>query len=359
MAEKNEKKEDKKVKLEETKSNSLNKWLIASVVILLVLLGFLLGKNAGLSMFQAFSTGNNQTAPTPTPTPDYILAGAGDIGYVSGGHAEDTAKILEVIFAGNTPGVVFTTGDNMNEGYAPYSYYTDYFDKSWGRLKSLIRPAPGNHDFAPLLDGTSSYGSGYFGYFNNGSSSGPAGDSDKGWYSYNLGNWHIIVLNSSCEKSDVYCGGLGTTADKWAREIAWLKADLEANKNTVCTAAFWHRPRYSSGEHGDNLDMIPFWNVLYQYGADFVANGHDHDYERFALQDPNGNADPGHGIREFVVGTGGGCRVLGPNNPPNLEVKVGSINGVLKLTLHSTSYDWQFISTPDKTFTDSGSQACH
>jgi len=297
--------------------------------------------------------------PTPQPGTDPVLAGAGDIGSVSGGHAEETAKLLDAIFASGATGGVFTAGDNMNEAYAPYSYYTDYFDKSWGRFKALIRPAAGNHDYAPYLDGTDSFGNGYFDYYDGiGNFTGPAGDRDKGYYSYNLGAWHVVVLNSNCTRGDA-CG-TGTVQEKWDRQMAWLRGDLEANKDKACTVAYWHHPLFSSGQHGSQTFMQPFWQTLYDYGVDVVLNGHDHDYERFALQDPNGNADPLHGIREFVVGTGGRANRIANTYQPNQEVYSDATNGVLNLTLHPTSYDWQFLSIAgSNSFTDSGSQSCH
>jgi hypothetical protein len=167
----------------------------------------------------------------------------------------------------------------------------------------------------------------------------------KGYYSYNLGTWHIIALNSE----------VGYTAS--SAQVQWLRADLAANQN-VCTLAYWHHPRFSSGQHGNIARSQPFWDALYEYGADVVLNGHDHTYERFAPQNPNGQADANRGIREFVVGTGGAGLYPFPTIQPNSQVRNNTTYGVLKLTLHSTSYDWQFVPIAGQTFTDSGSSNC-
>jgi len=285
--------------------------------------------------------------PTPQPVSDPVLAGAGDIGSVSGDGDEYTAQVLDAIFDGNHPGGIFTAGDNMNESTAPYDYYVNYFEPTWGRHKSLIRPSTGNHDY---MD-TDGVGQGYYDYFNGiDNLTGPAGDRDKGYYSYDLGAWHIVVINSNCSK----VGG----CDAGSPQENWLRADLAAHP-AVCTAAYWHHPRFNSGNHGNSTSMQPIWQALYDYGADVVMNGHAHDYERFAPQDPNGAADPAHGIREFVSGTGGrelhGMVALQPNS----EVFNSDAWGILKLTLHPTSYDWQFMPVAGETFADSGSQSCH
>jgi hypothetical protein len=279
-----------------------------------------------------------------------VFAGAGDIGSVSGDGDEYTAQVLDTIFAGGVFGGVFTAGDIMNEATAPYSYYVDYFDPTWGRHKAAIRPSLGNHDYYDA----SGVGEGYFDYFNGiGNSTGPAGDRDKGYYSYDLGTWHIVVINSNCGK----VGG----CDAGSPQEQWLRADLAAHP-TDCTAAYWHHPRFSSGGHGNNSSMQPIWQALYDYGAEVVVNGHDHEYERFAPQDPNGVADPERGIRQFVAGTGG--RSLGglASLQPNSEVFDATTWGILKFTLYPTSFDWQFVpvtGVPGMTFTDSGSQSCH
>jgi 3',5'-cyclic AMP phosphodiesterase CpdA len=161
----------------------------------------------------------------------------------------------------------------------------------------------------------------------------------------------VIVLNSNCSK--VGGCGLGSPQEQW------LKADLAAS-SAKCTLAYWHHPRWSDGEHGNQDQVAAFWTDLYNAGADLVLSGHDHDYERFAPMDANGNADPTKGMREFVVGTGGkNYYPLDTTFAPTSEAHMADVFGVLKLTLHATSYDWQFIPEAGKSFTDSGSGQCH
>jgi hypothetical protein len=247
---------------------------------------------------------------------------------------DETARLLDGI-----AGTVFTAGDNSNEEGTP-AQFKDCYDLTWGRHKARIRPAPGNHDF--YTPG----GSGYFNYF--GAAAGPAG---KGYYSYNLGAWHVVVLNSNCAE----VGGCqaGSTMERW------LRADLDANP-AQCTVAYWHHPRFSSGSlHGNDAEIQPLWQALYDSGAEIVLNGHDHHYERFAPQTPSGQSNPGNGIREFIIGTGGASLRPPDSARPNSEVRNGSTFGVLKLTLHASSYDWQFIPIAGGTFTDAGSGTCH
>jgi len=263
-----------------------------------------------------------------------VLVGAGDIADcrdLSG--AEATAKLL-----GKIPGTVMAVGDLAYPDGTKENF--DCYDRTWGRVKDRTRPAPGNHEFH------SAGASFYFQYF------GPAaGDPKDGFYSYDLGTWHIIVLNSEC----VEVGG----CEAGSREEKWLRADLAAHP-IACTLAYFHKPLFSSGgAHGDDLALKPFWQALYDANADVVISGHDHDYERFAPQTPNGFEDRGRGIREFVVGTGGkNHRPFGEPHR-NSEVRDASAFGVLKLTLKPDSYDWKFIPEAGKTFTDSGTGYCH
>ena len=284
------------------------------------------------------------SGPTPTPTPvpppvsDPILVGAGDIALCGSSGDEATGQLLDAIFAGGANGNVFTAGDNAyNSGTA--SEFADCYEPTWGRHKARTKPAPGNHDY---ITGDAS---GYFGYF------GAAGeDSSKGYYSYNLGSWHIIVVNSNCSE----VGG----CDAGSPQEQWLRADLAANP-AACTLAYWHHPRFSSGSHGSSTLTQPLWQALYDYDAEVVINGHDHEYERFAPQDPDGVADPTSGIRQFVVGTGGKSHYTFGSPIANSEVRNGDTYGVLKMTLHSTSFDWEFVPVAGEAFTDSGSQSCH
>src|SRR5215475_589619 len=270
------------------------------------------------------------------PPPDPVLIGAGDIAScddLSG--AEATAEIIDKI-----PGTVFVVGDLAYPDGSDENFSKCY-NPTWGRFKDRTRPAPGNHEYHS--DGASGYNR-YFGV--------AAGDSKKGYYSYDLGTWHILALNSECEK----VGG----CDPSSPQGQWLKREL-AQHPTACTLAYFHKPLFSSGgKHGNDPTMKPFWDALYHSGADVVIGGHDHDYERFAPQDPEGKPDPEHGIREFVVGSGGknSHRKMGLPKPQS-EVRNDDTFGVLKLTLHAQSYDWEFIPQAGKTFRDSGSGSCH
>jgi hypothetical protein len=276
--------------------------------------------------------------PIPTPVPDPILVGAGDIALCGSGGDEATAQLLDAIFSGGAPGNVFTAGDNAyNSGTA--SEFADCYDPTWGRHKAMTKPAPGNHDYLTAS------ASGYFGYFGA-----AAGDPSKGYYSYNLGSWHIIVVNSNC--SEVGGCGAGSPQEQW------LRADLAANP-AACTLAYWHHPRFSSGLHGSSTLTQAIWQALYDYDAEVVINGHDHDYERFAPQDPDGAPDPEGGIRQFVVGIGGKSHYSFGVPIANSEVRNGDTYGVLKMTLHSTSFDWEFVPVTGMPFSDSGSQPCH
>jgi hypothetical protein len=271
---------------------------------------------------------------SPAPEEAAILVGAGDIAdckNLTG--AEATAKLLDQI-----SGTVMAVGDLAYPDGSKENFVC--YDKTWGRARSRTRPAPGNHEFH------SSGATPYFDYFGK-----LAGDPKTGYYSYELGSWHVIVLNSECK--DV--GG----CEAGSPEEKWLRADL-ASHPVACTLAYWHKPLFSSGSaHGNDLTMKPLWDALYEANADVVVNGHDHDYERFAPQTPGGAPDPGRGIREFVVGTGGKSHRPFREAKPNSEVRDAAAFGVLKLTLKSKSYDWQFIPEEGKTFTDSGSGACH
>ena len=279
------------------------------------------------------------TPAQPTPAPattqpapgDPVLVGAGDIASCYSDGDEATAALLDAI-----PGTVFTAGDNAYQAGSAADFGGCY-EPSWGRHKARTRPSPGNHDYA--TDGA--YG--YYSYF--GDLAGPAG---RGYYSYDLGAWHIIALNSNC---------WAVSCDAGSEQEQWLRADLAAHP-AACTLAYWHHPRFSSGLHGGDSTLQPFWQALYDYGTDIVISGHDHDYERFAPQAPDGRADPNNGIREFIVGTGGASHYGFGSVASNSEVRDSSTFGVLKLTLHPTSYDWQFVPVAGEAFTDSGSEAC-
>ncbi len=262
-----------------------------------------------------------------------VLVGAGDIASCENlAGAEATARLLDGI-----PGTVFTAGDNAYSS-GTRRQFADCYAPTWGRHKARTRPSPGNHDY---------YSSGaapYFAYF--GAAAGPAG---RGYYSYELGSWHVVALNSNCSK--VGCG-VGSAQERW------LRADLAAHK-APCTVAYWHHPRYSSGIHGESLETAPLWKALYDSGAEIVISGHDHDYERFAPQDADERGDPDHGVRQFVVGTGGKSTRRFLKTKPNSEARATGVFGVLKLTLRPGDYRWDFVPVQGKTFADSGVGTCH
>ena len=257
---------------------------------------------------------------------DPVLVGAGDIASCSSSGDSATASLLAGI-----AGTVFTAGDNAYERGSALEFSSCY-DPTWGTFRSRTRPSAGNHDY-----GTSG-ASGYFTYFGS-----RAGSAGKGYYAYNLGSWRIYVLNSNCAA----VGGCGATS----AQTRWLKADLAANPRR-CVLAYWHHPLFSSGAHGNNPSVRGLWNALYAAHADVVINGHDHDYERFARQTPAGRASTS-GIREFVVGTGGRSLRNFVNIQPHSLVRSSSTYGVLKLTLHATSYDWLFVPQSGRSFSDS------
>jgi 3',5'-cyclic AMP phosphodiesterase CpdA len=273
------------------------------------------------------------TPPPPEPEIPEILVGAGDIAGCSSEGDEATAALLDGI-----DGTVFTVGDNVYESGTD-AEFEECYQPSWGRHKARTYPSPGNHEYR------TANASGYFDYFGA-----AAGEPGKGYYSYDLGEWHVVALNGVCEAVG------GCEAD--SPMVRWLEEDLSANPKT-CTLAYWHHPLFSSGYNGNQPKMKPTWDTLYAANVDVVVNGHDHSYERFAPQDPNGVADSERGIREFVVGTGGINLRPFETIEPNSEVRNADAYGVLKLTLRSTSYDWEFVPVAGETFTDSDSGECH
>lgn len=294
--------------------------------------GLVKGLAAGTAAIQAKANGlvasaSITVAAQPTTA---VLVGAGDIASCSSNDDEATAKLLDAI-----TGTVFTAGDNAYENGSATDYANCY-GPTWGRHKSRTRPAIGNHEY------NTPSATGYFGYF--GSAGGEAG---KAYYSYELGPWHVIVLNSNLDMSSS------------SPQITWLKADLAAHQATKCTLAIWHHPRFSSGHHGSSAAVQPLWQALYDAHADLIVSGHDHIYERFKPQTPVGQVDLSRGIREFVVGTGGAGLYAFEHPAANSEVKNNVTHGVLKLTLFADHYDWKFVPVAGSSFTDSGSANCH
>jgi hypothetical protein len=275
------------------------------------------------------------TRPAPPAPDDPTLLAAGDIASCSSTGDEATAALLDGL-----PGTVATLGNNVYESGTDKEF-ADCYQPSWGRHKARTHPALGDHEYQ------TSGASGYFKYFGV-----AAGDPRKGYYSYDLGSWHMVVLNSNC-------GQIGGCQPGSAQE-RWLRKDLSLHPAT-CTLATIGSPLFSSGSRvGDNLQMQPLWQALYDYGADVVLTGDDHDYERFAPQTPAGTLSLGSGITEFVVGTGGRSHYAFPVGvpAPNSQLRNDDTFGVLKLRLMQAGYRWQFVPIAGKTFTDSGSRGC-
>jgi calcineurin-like phosphoesterase family protein len=308
-------------------------------------------KCAGAGVGTAHFTVTPQPPPPP-PVNDPVIAAVGDIACdpatraFNGGNGTATncrQKAVSdlVVNAGYT--AILALGDNQYEDGA-YSKFLQSYDLSWGRVKPITHPAAGNHEYL------TTDASGYFQYFGA-----AAGAPSEGYYSYDIGSWHMIALNSQCSKAG------GCKAGN--RQEVWLRQVLAAHANR-CVLAYWHHPRFSSGPHGSHTQMATIWNDLVTGGADVVLTGHDHSYERF---EPAGvtpatagepTLDP-NGIRSFVVGTGG-KNLTRFTRPPlaGAVVRNDQTYGVLRMTLHPESYDWRFVPEAGKTFTDAGSARC-
>jgi hypothetical protein len=298
----------------------------------------------------AASQSTSSAAPGPTqgalpqeaqPQPDqtFTLVGAGDIaGCKAIGGAQATAKLIEQI-----PGTVFAAGDLVYE-HGSAAEFRDCYGPTWGRFKNRTRPTLGNHEYGVPNAGA------YFEYW--GSQAGPAG---KGYYSYDLGIWHIVALNTNCDAPGL--GGCGAGSP----QEAWLRGDLREHPN-ACIVAYGHHALFSSGlfkSHAIHPELKQLWQDLYAAHADLMLVGHEHSYERFAAQNPDGQADPEHGIREIVVGTGGRSHDPLGFATNNSEVRDADTFGVLKVVLSPHSYTWEFLPEEGKAFRDSGVGICH
>jgi hypothetical protein len=262
-----------------------------------------------------------------------VLLAAGDIADCDLEADELTASLLD-----DLSGVVVALGDLAYEDGTAEEFDTCY-DPTWGRHKDRTLPVLGNHEFE------SGDADGYFGYFGA-----AAGNPSRGYHSLDIGGWHIIVLNSNCGES----GG----CDEGDPQETWLQADLAASE-ARCTLAVWHQPLFSSGLHGSNDESKSWWEALYEAGADVVLNGHDHNYERFAPQDPSGRADPDHGITQFVVGTGGANLRTMEQPLRNSVARNDHTYGLLELTLRDAGAQWRFVSAGEGSYTDEGNVRCH
>ena len=257
---------------------------------------------------------------------DPVFVGAGDIHDTC---ADDEAEITAALLDG-IAGTVFTIGDHVPNGTS--DEFTNCYDSRWGRHKARTRPTAGDDEY------TQAGAIPYFDYF------GSAAGGPAGYYSFDLGDWHVISLNSNI------------ASDSSSEQVAWLEADLAANPS-ACTLALWHHPRFSAGRATLDRKMRFIWKMLDQAGVDVVLNAHHHHYERFAPQDADGNADP-EGIRSFIVGTGGKPLSSASNVQPNSEKIIATAFGVLELTLHPTGYSWKFVAEPGSLETDGGTASC-
>jgi acid phosphatase type 7 len=267
-----------------------------------------------------------------------VLLAAGDIAECDHEGDEATARIL----AEYPDATIAALGDLAYQHGTP-DEFRECYGPSWGKFKDQTKPTTGNHDEA------TKNAQGYWDFFGE-----RGGPYDRYYYSYDLGPWHVVVLNSDCWRVD------GCEPDDPQAE--WLRRDLQQHPN-LCTLAYWHRPPFSSGRYGDPKDterVRPLWRVLYEEGTDVLLTGHEHSYERFAPMNAEGERDDARGVHLFVVGTGGGNLRDFENDPlPTTEVRQDDTWGVLKLTLKPTGYDWTFLPVAGKTFTDSGSATCH
>jgi len=294
----------------------------------LLALAFLAMVHAGHTPTQPIAlpspTPAGSVGPAPSGNPSATLLAVGDIA-----SCDVTADELVGELAARLQGTIALLGDIAYDK-GSYDDFAYCFDPTWGQLRSRLRPAPGNHEYE------TKEAAGYFTYFGA-----AAGDPAAGWYSYDLGTWHVIALNSNC-------GAIGG-CKVGSPEMTWLAADLAAHPGE-CTLAYWHHPRWSSGRHGSNDFTDPMWDALAAAGADVVLSGHDHDYERM---------EPIDGMRAFVVGTGGRSLYAWPGSPlPQTAVRANDTYGLLELTLGSGEYSWRFVSASGGTLMDSGSAQC-
>ncbi len=283
------------------------------------------------------------SATVPPSGNDPVVMAASDIicdSLVTTGSACQQ-KVVSDIFVNQNPAAVLIVGDLCHTPSA--NCFNNVYAPSYGRFKSITHPTTGNHEY---LATNAIY---YFDYFNGvGNQTGQAGDRTKGYYSFDVGAWHFVALNSQCSEA----GGCGSGSPQYT----WLQNDLSTHKN-ACTLAYYHIPVFSSGGRA-NANMQQIFALLYNNNVDVVLDGHDHIYERFAPQNPSGVADSAKGIREFIVGTGGANHTSIASVAKNSEVRNVDSFGGLKLTLHANSYDWQFIPATGS-FTDSGLSPCH
>ena len=269
---------------------------------------------------------------TPSPADAPILIGAGDIADCSQrGGPYTTAPWL-----GSFPdATIFTAGDNVYP-HGTDGEWRDCYGPTWGQYKDRTHPVPGNHDYETQRAKP------YYDYWGD-----RAGNRDLGYYTYTVGSWLIFALNSEIDMRPS------------SQQGVWLRNELNANRERSCTAAIWHRPLFTSSQNGPQADTKPLWDVLYEFNTDLIINGHDHVFERFAPQDPEGRPNAARGIRQFTVGTGGAAHYAFGPAKPNSEVRTANTWGVLRLDLRTDGYSFEFIPATDVSLRNTGSGTCH
>jgi acid phosphatase type 7 len=277
----------------------------------------------------ASTTPSGSLAASPAATPAVVLA----VGDIAACGIETDERVAEIVAA--EEGTLLTLGDHAYDN-ATAEEFEECYDPAWGEFRERTRPTIGNHEYH------TDRGAPYWEYFGD-----AAGTPGEGWYSFDLGGWHIVALNSVCEVVD---------CDADSPQGEWLAQDL-AESDASCTLAFWHFPRYSSGPEGGTSAMAELWEMLDREGAEVVLSGHAHIYERLVPLDGGGYDDP-DGIRQFIVGTGGRSLYQFGDIEPASAARTNEVYGVLKLTLHPESYDWEFLPVGETDFSDSGSAEC-
>jgi acid phosphatase type 7 len=256
------------------------------------------------------------------------LLAAGDVGECGSTGPAATARLMSRL-----PGTIAVLGDEAYPNGSDHDF-ARCFDPTWGPLKVRLRPVPGNHEYR------TENAAPYFRYFGA-----QAGEAGKGYYSYELGSWHVVALNSN------------VSASARSAQMEWLRADLDRARGR-CILAYWHAPRFTVGPHGEARQMAPAWSALYEAGASVVLGGHDHLYQRFARLDGSGRRDPVNGVRQFVVGTGGAGLYRAMRRDDRVEVLNAATMGILHLRLLRDRYTWQFVPVAGGSFSDSGSAPC-
>lgn len=286
-------------------------------------------------------------APDPAAAPGSVtVAAVGDLVCDPGRQADDDGdgsgprqcqqRAVSDLVLERHPAALLALGDTQYSR-GTFDAYLRSYDPTYGRLLDITHPVPGNHEYE------TPGAAGYFAYFGR-----RAGTPGSGYYSYDLGAWHVVALNSNCGAVSCEAGG---------EQERWLRADLAAHPAT-CTLAYWHHPRWSHGEHGDDRDVAPLVRAAYDAGVELILTGHDHDYERYVPRSPSGDAEPGRGVREFVVGTGG-RNLRTAHGGEGTEAVDSDTFGALFLTLSPAGYSWRFTPVGASRFSDHGSDRCH